>query len=75
MGKRGAYRLCDIINDYSTVGIPVIHWGKGLVSLLACGIPDLELYGCGFIEGDGLRKESGADRGLAVVVELILCSG
>ena len=53
--------MCDIVNDNRTVGISVIHWGKGLVSLLAGGIPDLELYGCGFIEGDGLSEEGGAN--------------
>jgi hypothetical protein len=64
--------LCDIVDYYCTVGIAVVHGRQRLVSLLSCGVPDLKLDGCVFVEGDGLGEEGGADGGLPVVVELIL---
>lgn len=66
------YRLCDIIDDYGAVCISVVHGGEGLVSLLACSVPDLKFDGCVLIEGDGLGEEGGADGGFPVVVELVL---
>jgi hypothetical protein len=39
---------------------------------LARRVPDFEFYGGGFVEGDGLGEEGGADGGFAVVVELVL---
>lgn len=68
----GSYRLGDIVDYHSAVGIPVVHGGERLVSFLACSIPYLELHRCRFIEGDSLGEESGADGRLPVVIELIL---
>lgn len=67
-----AYSLCDVINDHGAVGISVVHRSKRLVSLLASGIPYLELHGGVLIEGDGLSEESGTDSGFPKRVELIL---
>jgi hypothetical protein len=64
--------LGDVVDDDGAVGVSVIHGCQRLVSFLARSIPDLELDGCGFIEGDGLGEEGGADGGLPIVVELIL---
>jgi hypothetical protein len=49
-----AYSLCDIIHYHSAVGISVVHGRQGLVSLLARGVPYLELHGRGVVKGDGL---------------------
>jgi hypothetical protein len=73
-GSRGTYRLGDVVDHYSAVGIAVVHGRERLVTLLARCVPDLELDGCGFIEGDRLREEGGADGGLPVIVELILAT-
>ena len=67
--------MCDIINDDSAVGVPVVHGRERLVALLACRVPYLELDGCGFVEGDGLGEEGGANGGLPVVIELVLAVG
>ena len=66
------YGLCDVVYDDGAVGVSVIHGCKGLVALLAGGVPDLELDCGGFIEGDGLGEEGSADGRLSVVVELVL---
>lgn len=66
------YGLCDIVYNYSAVGVPVVHGCERLVALLASGVPDLELDCGGLVESDGLSEESGADGGLPVVVELVL---
>lgn len=55
------YRLGDIIDNYGTVGIPVVHGSQRLISLLAGGIPYFKLDCCVFVEGYGLCEESGAD--------------
>lgn len=61
-----------IVDDNGAVGVSVVHGGKGLVTLLAGCIPNLELD-CGvFVEGDGLGEESGADGRFSEGVELIL---
>lgn len=65
------YWLGHIVYDDSTVGIAVVHGGERLVALLASGVPDLKLDDRVGIEADGLREESSADGGLAVVVELV----
>jgi hypothetical protein len=69
---RFTYGLCDVVDDYGAVGVPVVHGRERLVALLACRVPDLELDGCVLIEGDGLSEEGGADGGFPVVVELVL---
>lgn len=66
------YRLGDIVDDDSTVGITIVHGGERLVSLLAGRIPDLELDGSVFIERNSLGEEGGADCRLAVRIELVL---
>ena len=69
---RATYGLGDIVDNDGTVGIPVVHGSEGLVSFLACRIPDLKLH-CGIlIERDGLRQEGGTDCGFSVRVELVL---
>ena len=67
------YSLCDVVDYYCAVGIPVVHGRKRLVPLLAGRVPELELDGCVLVEGDGLGEEGGADGGFSVVVELVLC--
>jgi hypothetical protein len=67
-----AYGLCDIIDDYRAVRVPVVHRCQALVSLLPCGIPYLELDGGLIIESYSLCEEGGADGGFAVVIELVL---
>ncbi len=67
-----AYRLGDVIYDHGAVCVSVVHGCQGFVSLLAGGIPDLELDCRVFIEGDGLCQEGGADGGFPVRVELVL---
>ena len=59
--SESAYRLCDVVDDDGAVCVPVVHWCKRLVPLLASSIPYLKLDCCGFVEGDGLGEESGAD--------------
>lgn len=72
MSDYSTYSLCNVVHYHSTVGIPVVHGSEGLVSLLACGVPDLELD-CGvLVEGNGLCKEGSADGRFSVVVELVL---
>lgn len=70
--RSSPYRLGDIIDDDGAVGVSVVHGRQRLVALLACRVPDLELDRCGFVEGDGLCQEGGANGGLPVVVELVL---
>lgn len=55
------YSLGDVIDHNSTVGVSIVHRSQRLISLLASGIPDFELDGGAFVEGDGLRQEGGAD--------------
>lgn len=64
--------MCNIVNHHGAVCIAVVHGRKGLVSFLACGIPDLKLDGCVLIEGDGLGEEGGSNSGLSVGIELVL---
>jgi hypothetical protein len=56
-----AYSLCDVVDYHGTIGVPVIHGSKRLVSLLASSIPDLKFDGSGLVEGNGLGEKSGAD--------------
>ena len=37
------YCLCNVIDNYSAIGISVVHWRQRLISLLAGGIPYLKL--------------------------------
>lgn len=66
------YGLRDVVYDDGTVGISVVHGSKRLVSLLASGIPDLELDRRVLIERDGLSEESRSNGGFSERVELIL---
>jgi hypothetical protein len=66
------YSLGDVVDDYSAVGVSVVHWCKRFVSLLTSSIPNFKLDGCVLVEGNGLCKESGANGGFPVVVELVL---
>jgi len=66
------HSLSDIVDDDCAVRVTVVHWCQALVSLLSCGIPDLELDSRIVIEGDSLSEEGSADRGFSVVIELIL---
>lgn len=66
------YSLCNVINHHGAVGISVVHWCQRLVSFLTSGIPDLELDGCVFVQGDRLCEESCADCRFSVVIELVL---
>ena len=66
------YGLRDIVDDYSAVGIPIVHGRERLVSFLPGSVPYLELDCRGFVEGDGLGEEGGADCGFPVVIELVL---
>jgi hypothetical protein len=68
----GAYSLSNVVDYDGAVCVAVVHGGQGLVALLTCGIPDLELDGSRVIEGDCLGEESSADGGFPVVVELVL---
>ena len=74
-GRAATYGLCDVVDDDGAVGVAVVHGGERLVALLAGRVPDLELDGCGFVEGDGLGEEGGANRRLPIVVELVLGVG
>jgi hypothetical protein len=64
--------LGDVIDNDGTVGISVVHRSQRLVALLAGGIPDFKLDCGALIEGDSLCQESGSDRRLAVIIELVL---
>ena len=66
------YSLSDVIDNDGTVGISIIHRSQRFISLLTGSIPDFEFHCGALIEGDGLCQEGGADRGLAVIVKLIL---
>lgn len=66
------YGLRDVVYNDSTVGISVVHGSKRFVSLLASGIPDLELDRRVLIERDGLSEESRSNGGFSERVELIL---
>lgn len=68
----GAYRLSDVIDHDSAVGISVVHGSQGLISLLASSIPNFKLDCRVLIQRDGLCQEGGTDSRLSVVVELIL---
>jgi hypothetical protein len=66
--------LGDIVYDDGAVGVAVVHGSQRLVSLLARGVPYLELDGCGIIEGDCLGEEGGANGGFSIIIELVLLS-
>lgn len=66
------YRLSNIIDDNGTIGIPVVHGRERLVSFLTRRVPNLELYSCVLVEGNGLGQEGSANGGLPVIIELIL---
>ena len=66
------YSLCDVVDYYGTVCVSVVHGRERLVALLAGRVPDLKLYGCVLVEGNGLGEEGSADGGFSVVVELVL---
>jgi hypothetical protein len=68
---RETYSLRDIVDDNGAIGVPVVHGGQGLISLLARSVPYLELNGCVLVKGYCLCEKSGADSRLAIVVELI----
>lgn len=70
----GTYRLGNIVDNNRAVCIPVVHRRQRLISFLACSIPDLKLHCCIFIQSNCLRKKGGADRRLAIVIKLVLCS-
>jgi hypothetical protein len=71
-GNLSTYGLRDIVYNNGTVGISVVHGSQRLVSLLAGGIPNLELDRRVLIEGDGLSEESRSNGGFSEGVELIL---
>lgn len=56
-----SYGLSNVVDYNSAVCVAVVHGGQGLVALLTCGVPNLELDGSCVIEGDGLGKEGGTD--------------
>lgn len=56
-----SYGLGNVVDYNSAVCVAVVHGGQGLVALLTCGIPNLELDGSCVIEGDGLGEEGGTD--------------
>jgi hypothetical protein len=66
------YSLCNIVYYDGAVCISVVHGRERLVALLASRIPDLELYSCVLVEGNGLGEEGGADGRFSVVIELVL---
>ena len=66
------YSLCDIVDDYCAVGVPVVHGCERFVTFLTCRVPYFEFDRCGIIKSDGLGKESGADGGFPVIIKLIL---
>lgn len=67
-----SYSLSDIVDNDGAVGVPVVHGRQGLVSLLACGIPYLELDCRALVERNGLCEEGSTDGGFSVVIKLIL---
>lgn len=70
--KESPYRLGDVINHNSTVGVSIIHGSERLVPFLASSIPNFELD-CGtLIEGDSLGQEGSTDCRLPVIIELVL---
>lgn len=64
--------MSDIVDDNRTVGIPVVHRGQGLVSLLARRVPYFKLDCRALVERDGLCEEGGTDGRFPVVIKLIL---
>jgi hypothetical protein len=69
---RFPYSLRDVVYHHGTVCISVVHGCQRLVTFLSCCVPNLELDCRLIIQGKGLCEESSADRGLSVIVELIL---
>ncbi len=69
---RVTHCLCNVVNDYGTVGIPIVHRSKGLISLLSRRIPYFKFDCRGIIERDGLSEERSSDGGLSIVIKLIL---
>jgi hypothetical protein len=66
------YSLRNVIYHHGTVCISVVHGCQRLVAFLSCCVPNLELDCRLIIQGKGLCEESSANRGLSVIVELIL---
>ena len=64
--------MCNIVDHNGAVRVPVVHGSQRLVSFLAGRIPDLELHRGILVQGNRLREESGSDRRLPVVIELVL---
>ena len=54
--------MCDIVDDDCAVGVAIVHWRKRFVSLLACGIPYLQLHALA-VELNGADLEVDADGG------------
>ena len=62
----------DVINNYRTVRISIVHGSQGLISLLACRIPDLKLDRRVLVQRNRLCEEGGTDGGFPVRIKLIL---
>lgn len=60
------YSLCDIVDYYGAVRIPVVHGRQRLVPLLPGSVPDFKFDSRVLVEGDGLCEEGGADGGFSV---------
>ena len=56
---------------FNVSSLPVVHRGQAVVSLLPCGVPDLELDRR-VVQADRLGQECSADGGLLELVELPL---
>lgn len=52
--------ICDVKNEESSVGVPIVHWRHGLESLLSRGVPELH-FNFRVVEVDLAREKRGAD--------------
>lgn len=66
------YSLCDVVDYYCAVRIPVVHGRQRLVALLPGSVPDFKFDCRVLVEGDGLCEEGGANGRFSVRVELVL---
>jgi hypothetical protein len=66
------YSLRNVVYHHGAVCISVVHGCQRLVTFLSRCVPNLELDCRLIIQGECLCEESSADRGLSVIVELIL---